>query len=187
MIRNLAVAVILASLAACQNTSEPVHVMQLQGDARFSASGNTCTLATGASNPTGFDYLGYNRCASVFNGAADGVDRVLDGMVWGDPTYANDHLLMKWNSEWDRGNAEGWSKPPYGAWLNNEWNGKRPDGSGYTEHFKTKWYGPCMENSPLPGGGYCLWGQFYVLMDQGTVPDGGHVWWTKAVPNGYGR
>jgi hypothetical protein len=32
-------------------------------------------------------------------GKADGVDRVLDGKVWGDPTYANDWLVMKWSKE----------------------------------------------------------------------------------------
>src|SRR5665811_1771876 len=75
----------------------------------------------------GFDELGYNEQARVFNGPADGVDGILDGMVWGDPTYANDHLVMKWNAEWDRGNAENWSQPPYAAWEDNEWNGKVPD------------------------------------------------------------
>jgi hypothetical protein len=40
----------------------------------------------------GFDEYGYNPTARNFVGAADGVDRNLDGTVWGDPTYANDHL-----------------------------------------------------------------------------------------------
>src|SRR3990167_355186 len=57
----------------------------------------------------GFDQYGYNDTARIFNGPADGVDRSLDGTVWGDPTYASDHLSMKWNAEWDRGNDEGWT------------------------------------------------------------------------------
>lgn len=53
----------------------------------------TATVAAG----TGFDQYGYNDTARVFNGLADGVDRNLDGTVWGDPTYAKDKLVMKWN------------------------------------------------------------------------------------------
>jgi hypothetical protein len=30
--------------------------------------------------------------------------------------YAHDKLVMKWNAEWDRGNAEAWSNGPYNAW-----------------------------------------------------------------------
>src|SRR5687768_1218354 len=75
----------------------------------------------------GFDALGYNRTAGVFNGAADGVDGTLDGTYYGNAAYAADHLKMKWNAEWDRGNAEGWSDPNgYRAWIDNQWNGKRP-------------------------------------------------------------
>ena len=189
MIRNTVVAVLLVSLAACMSATEP-QKMSPSAKANLSSSGGdggSCTLANGYVTTTGRDQYGYNRCASTFNAAADGVDKILDGMVWGDPTYANDHLIMKWNAEWDRGNAEGWSKPPYAAWLSNEWNGNRANGSGYTEHFKTKWYGACVDNSVLPSGGTCIWSQFEVLMDQGTVPGGGHVWWTKAIPNGYGH
>ncbi|HEY5489598.1 MAG TPA: hypothetical protein VIK25_00280, partial [Gemmatimonadaceae bacterium] len=83
----------------------------------------------------GFDEFGYNRCARIFVGKADGVDNVLDGKVWGDPTYANDHLTMKWNAAWDACNAVGVADPLRkaactGAWTNNEWNGKVPGGSG---------------------------------------------------------
>jgi len=34
---------------------------------------------------TGFDEFGYNYQARLFSGLADGVDRVLDGKVWGEP------------------------------------------------------------------------------------------------------
>lgn len=153
----------------------------------LSASGATCTLANGNVVPRGFDEFGYNRCARQFVGRADGVDKSLDGTVWGDPTFANDHLVMKWNAEWDRGNAEKWTKPPYDAWLDNEWNGVRADGSGYTEHFKTKWSADCAANVAPAAGTYCIWDQFLVLMDQGIAPGDGHEWWAKAIPGGFGN
>lgn len=33
-------------------------------------------------------------------------------MVWGDPTYANDHLVMKWSKAWDdaRFHGEPWGQ-----------------------------------------------------------------------------
>lgn len=137
----------------------------------------------------GFDEYGYNYVAGIFNGSADGVDHLLDGKVWGDPTYANDKLVMKWNSEWDRGNAEHWLNPPYAAWEDNEWNGAFPGGSGEVWHYKIVWVGPCGSyGTPLSNGGYCIWGQFAVLMDQGvdlsTSP--AHIWLAHATPAGYG-
>lgn len=136
----------------------------------------------------GFDQYGYNDVAGVFNGPADGVDRVMDSQVWGDPIYANDHLVMKWNQEWIRGKTENWSKPPYSAWESNEWNGAFPGGSGEVWHYKIVWVGPCTEGAILPEGGYCIWGQFEVIMDQGTYHDGGamHLWLAHASPTGYG-
>jgi hypothetical protein len=134
----------------------------------------------------GFDVFGYNYKARIFVGPADGVDRNLDGAVWGDPTYANDHLVMKWNAEWDRGNDEGWSNPPYDAWENNEWNGKAPGGSGEVWHYKIVWVGPCgAAGTPLDSGGYCIWGQFAVIHDHGTF-DGQHHWFAHGIPSGYG-
>ncbi len=100
--------------------------------------------------------------------------------------YANDKLIMKWNAEWDRGNDEGWSNPPYDAWENNNWNGIFPGGSGEIWHYKIKWIGPCgSDGTPLPDGGYCIWGQFEVIMSQGTVANE-HFWETHAIPTGYG-
>lgn len=135
----------------------------------------------------GFDEFGYNYKARVFSGKADGVDKSLDGAVWGDPTYANDHLVMKWNAEWDRGNAEGWTDPNgYDAWENNEWNGAVPNGSGEVWHYKIKWVGSELENSDLwVDGGYAIWGQFEVIMDQGMTKGEGHEWVTHAIPTGY--
>jgi len=133
----------------------------------------------------GFDEFGYNYKAKIFVGAADGVDRNLDGTVWGYPAYANDHLVMKWNAEWDRGKAEDWKNPPYEAWTNNEWNGAFPGGSGEVWKYKIKWIGDCKPNySPTDNGGYCIWGQFEVMMDHGTM-DSVHYWFTHAIPAGY--
>ena len=75
-----------------------------------------------ASAAGGFNQYGYNYSARIFSGPADGVDKVLDGKVWGDPTYANDHLVMKWNSAWDTCNANGYNDPTFcaGAWDTNE-------------------------------------------------------------------
>jgi len=135
---------------------------------------------------TGFDEFGYNYNARIFVGRADGVDRVLDGKLWGDPTYANDLVVMKWNAEWDRGNAEDWKNPPYAAWTDNEWNGAVPGGSGEVWHYKIIWVGSELENSPYwRDGGYPIWGQFEVIMDQGTF-DAEHIWSTHAIPCSYG-
>ena len=88
----------------------------------------------------GFDEFGYNYQARVFVGPADGVDRILDGEVWGDPTYANDHLVMKWSKGWDDARFHGgeWACD---AWENNEWNGMVPGGSGEVWHYKIVWVG----------------------------------------------
>lgn len=135
----------------------------------------------------GFDQFGYNYQARIFNGPADGVDRVLDGCVWGDPTYANDHLVMRWSKAWDDARFHGapWTAD---AWENNEWNGMA-GGSGAVWHYKIVWVGPELENSPnWREGGYPVWGQFEVLMDQGKDPSigPGHIWLAHANPAGYG-
>lgn len=144
------------------------------------------TLATSTVLAKGFNEFGYNYDARIFSGKADGVDKVLDDAVWGSPTYANDRLVMKWNSEWDRGNDEGWSDPEgYDAWENNEWNGAVPGGSGEVWHYKIKWVGTELENSPRwVEGGYAVWGQFEVIMDQGTA-GGEHIWFAHGIPSGY--
>ena len=146
--------------------------------------------ATGQMGDNGFDEWGYNRVARVFSGT---------GWTWcmgkvGDEAwceaylgpYANDKLVMKWNAEWDRGNAEGWANGPYDAWLNNQWNGMMPGGSGETWHYKYVWVGSCgADYTPLENGGYCIWGQFEVILSHGTM-EGQHFWDTHAMPAGYG-
>lgn len=135
----------------------------------------------------GFDEFGYNYQARVFIGLADGVDRNLDGTVWGDPTYANDHLVMKWSKAWDNARFHGSAWSP-DAWCTNEWSGMSPDGSQGVWHYKIIWVGTELDNSPYwRQGGYAIWGQFEVVMSHGTEPGQGHFWEALATPNGLGR
>ncbi len=144
------------------------------------------SLAVASFAAGGFDQYGYNYQARVFVGAADGVDKNLDGTVWGDPTYANDHLVMKWSKAWDDARFNGAPWTP-GAWEDNEWNGKVSGGSGYSEHYKIVWVGPELESSPYwRDGGYAVWGEFEVIFDQGTDPNAIHSWFAHATPDGYG-
>ena len=150
----------------------------------FAGAGYAVALAGG------FDQFGYNRTAMIFNGPATGwcLQRGSPENCLG--IYSKDKLVMKWNAEWDRGNAENWANPPYDAWLDNEWNGNTKGGSGAVWHYKIKWVGACgADYTSLPDGGYCIWGQFDVLMDQGRDPNigPGHIWFAKALPNGYGN
>ena len=149
-------------------------------------SGDASLAGAGA-----FDQYGYNTKARVFNGTGSSwcVAGGLPSNCLGG--YSPDKLVMKWTADWDRGNDENWSNPPYdGAWTDNEWNGNGvKDGSGAVWHYKIKWYGPCTDGETLPDGGYCVWGQFDTVMDQGVDPSFGplHTWVSKATPNGYGR
>ena len=135
----------------------------------------------------GFDEFGYNYQARVFVGKADGVDRNLDGTVWGDPTYANDLLVMKWSKGWDdaRFNGAPWTSD---AWENNEWNGMFPGGSGAVWHYKIQWIPEACspEYSILSDGGECIWGHYEIIMDQGQDPSIVQHWLAHAIPTGYG-
>lgn len=140
----------------------------------------------------GFDEFGYNNTARVFVGTclswaeAGGMSRADASTYCG--VYSSDKLVMKWNAAWDACNANGYDDPIYclGAWTSNEWNGAVPGGSGEVWHYKDIWVGSAGEDSLywLPGG-YSIWGNYEVVMDQGTS-DGVHFWGTRATPNGYG-
>ncbi len=133
----------------------------------------------------GFDQFGYNYQAMLFNGELDGADRNLDGKYWGDPTYANDRLVMKWSKAWDDARFRGqpWTCD---AWVDNEFNGKVTNGSGEIWHYKIVWVGPELKNSSCwREGGDPIWGEFEVLFSQGTVANK-HFWELNAHPNGYG-
>ncbi len=142
-------------------------------------------LTAGTAFAVGNGWIGYHK-NNIFVGT---------GQQWCDQKYpawpgcydylgasVNDKITMKWNEAWDECNAGGDCE---GAWTDNEWNGKLKGGSGYVWHYKIKWIGSCNEGETLPDGGYCIWGSYEVLMDQGAGPNG-HEWVAKATPNGYG-
>lgn len=145
-------------------------------------------------NANGFDQYGYNRSARIFNGTGSswcqgklGWNKAQCDNYMG--AYANDKLVMKWNEEWDRGNAENWSKGPYSAWTDNEWNG-RSGGSGEIWHYKIAWDQGCASNGTPSGTAakgvpYCIWGPFAMLMSQGSVVDRTHAWDVLLKPAGY--
>lgn len=140
---------------------------------------------SGIVTSAGFDQFGYNYGARLFVGPEDGADRNLDGTYWGNATYANDHLVMKWSKAWDNARFHG-SPWTCDAWLDNEYNGRVPGGSGETAHYKIVWVGVALQNSPCwREGGTAIWGQFEVIMAQGTS-GGAHFWETHATPAGYG-
>jgi hypothetical protein len=143
------------------------------------------SMGSAGSANSGVNAFGYNYTARIFVGAADGVDRILEGAVWGDPTYANDHLVMKWSKAWDdaRFHDAPWTPD---AWVDNEWNGMVQGGSGEVSHDKIIWVGPDLENSQYwRYGGYAIWDQFEVILEQG-VAGGEHYWNAHAQPAGYG-
>jgi hypothetical protein len=138
---------------------------------------------------TGFNANGYNYNARIFSGTADGVDKLLDGMVWGDPTYAKDHLVMKWNAAWDACNANGYDSDAFclGAWDTNEWNGNVPGGSGETDHAKIIWVGS-LANHGLDhwvDGGLRIWGNYEIIFEQGNYGTG-HEFYVKSARPGLG-
>ena len=92
---------------------------------------------------------------------------------------------MKWSKAWNdaRFNEQPWTCE---AWENNEWNGKGEGGSGEVWHYKIVWVGAELEDSPCwREGGYSVWGEFEVILDQGTS-EGVHEWLIHAIPSGYG-
>lgn len=136
------------------------------------------TVWAAKSIDTGSDEFGYNYANRTFNGVADGADRVWDGLYYKDPTYAKDHLTMKWTVEWENF-RKGLPGDP-NASLDMTWNGMLKGGSKSSEHAKTIWVGPLGENSPywVPGGyGYGADDpEIETIKDRGIV-DGVHTWW----------
>jgi hypothetical protein len=163
-----------------------VKALAAAGAAALTLTVTALPASAAPSHDGGFDQYGYNDTARIFNGAADGVDRNLDGTVWGDPTAANDRVVMKWSAAWDRGNEEGWTGTYPDAWTTNEYNGRVPGGSGDVWQYKIKWVGADLEASPYwVDGGYPIWGQFEVVMDHGSSAEG-HQFFAHATPNGLG-
>jgi hypothetical protein len=174
-------------LAACDVSTIAPTATMTPAASTASSGRNTCTLANGAIVATGFDANGYNRCAHIFNGTFAGYCAARGQAPDCAGTTGGTKLVMKWNEGWDLGNAEGWSKPPYYATLDNEIKGAYPDGTPFSEHFKTRWDAGCTTSggTASSNGGTCIWNQFEVLMDQGTE-DGSHIWWVKMTPAGFG-
>jgi hypothetical protein len=143
----------------------------------------SAAYAGGPAGKGGFDQYGYNDTARLFNGTGGSwcLEKGLPFSCLDLPgtVYANDKLIMKWNAAWDTCNAGGACA---GAWTDNEWNGQVPGGSGETWHYKIVWVGPCTD--PVDGG-YCIWGNYEVILSQGTTASG-HLWDTRAKPAGYG-
>ena len=142
------------------------------------------TMAVGpALAAGGFDIYGYNYQARIFVGPADGVDGKLDGTLYGDPTYANDHLVMKWSKAYeDARHGAAWTPD---AWADNEWNGQVPGGSGLSQHCKMIWVGPLNESSQYwVAGGYLLSDEWEVIFDHYTGQN--EEWAAHAIPTGYG-
>ncbi|MFB0568316.1 MAG: hypothetical protein ACETV0_01660 [Nitrososphaeria archaeon] len=141
-------------------------------------------------NDVGFDEFGYNWRARNFVGTGESWAMGKLGMTHEQAEaymtpYHHDKLVMKWNAEWDRGNAEGWSEPPYAAWCTNQWNGMA-GGSGETWHYVIIWVGAAgseYREQLWREGGYEIWGQFEVVLSHGTI-DGEHIWDAHATPTG---
>lgn len=138
----------------------------------------------------GFDQYGYNNNARIFNGT--GESWCMAGgqaQTWCDDylgSSVNDKIVMKWNAAWDACNEDNTPEACSGAWTSNEWNGMK-DGSESVWHYKIVYVGPCTEGAVVDGGGYCLWGQYSVIMDQGIYKGEGHLWYApRGIPNGYG-
>ncbi|MHB8827185.1 MAG: hypothetical protein ACYC5Z_05945 [Acidimicrobiales bacterium] len=148
-------------------------------------------LSAGASG--GFDQYGYNNGARIFNGTylgwCEAGAYVSDCATWLGSS-ANDQLIMKWNAAWDTCNASytNGGDPAtacVGAWLDNEINGIVPGGDGSVWHYKIVYSSTCANDGTPSNGGYCVWNNYEVIMDQGTF-DGTHTFYALATPNGYG-
>ena len=107
----------------------------------------------------------------------------------------DDHLVMKWSQAWHdavfgpdnirySGDESPWT---IDAWVNNQWNGMVPGGSGGSYHSRIVWVGiPCNNANPnWRPGGQCIWGQMEIIHKQGINPTG-HYWLAHGIPSGYG-
>ncbi len=180
LLKLLAVFAIMMSIACGADSFAPTASTPPTSPAVSADNTSAAVQASG-----GRDLFGYNYQARIFVGLEDGADRNLDGTYWGDKSYAKDHLVMKWSKGWDDARFHG---TPWGpeAWLDNEYNGHVPGGSGETAHYKIIWVGTLLQASQYwRPGGYAIWGQFEVVMSQGTA-QGQHWWEARARPNGYG-
>ncbi len=144
-----------------------------------------------ASPGGGFDQYGYNYTARLFNGTymqwceAYGItDPSICSADLGGASV-NDQLIMKWNAAWDACNLSQTPANCTGAWIDNEVNGMVPGGDGVVWHYKIVYSQSCTDTGTPSSGGYCVWGDYEVIMDQG-ISGGTHTMNALATPNGYG-
>jgi len=145
---------------------------------------------------------GYNWKALVFVGT--GLQYCQQRLGINDPVACesaigedpDDHLVMKWSQAWQNavfgpdeirynGDELPWTTD---AWVNNQWNGMFPDGSGESYHSRIVWVGtPCDNTNPnWRDGGECIWGQMEIIHKQGKNSSG-HWWGPHGIPSGYGN
>ncbi len=166
------------------------------------ASAQTCAtiqddiILDGAGNviTTGYDQWGYNYQAMMFNGTYCDAYR---NAAWCQ-AYANDNLVMKWNSAWlsnkdcdsDNKLDRHYGYPSYigsGAWLTNHTKGEYEDTDGKTAkwNYFVKIVAAPADATLISGNwvgadgvviGPAIWGEFVVLLevynDSGTGDHG---------------
>lgn len=166
-----------------------IAVMTVAAGASVMANNNAGVQLASAGGA--FDQWGYNNTGRIFNGTGASWCQAGGQSANCLGKYSPDKLVMKWNEAWDNCNAHGYDTASIcaGAWTDNEWNGKGAGGSGQNWHYKIIWVGSQKESSPYwKAGGYSVWGNYEVIMDQGSDPSvgPGHMWFAHATPNGYG-
>jgi hypothetical protein len=151
----------------------------------------TLTDSNGNVLVLGYDQFGYNYQAHLFNGTYDSVDRVLDGMYWGNTgDYVDDKLTMKWSEDWlsnqdctgdgklDRGTdgtSLGWETNHIIGDYDSDGNGTQD--AHFTYFAKIVWVGP----------GGSLWGQYDTIEEIYNDPVGGaHGLQVKVDAPGFG-
>lgn len=165
MIIAFALVLMSTSAAFADNPAAPDSQTEGNGNPKPKCTKiNSGLLTDSAGNPLkmGYDEFGYNYQAHKFNGTYDGVDRVLDGLFFGESVDYIDHRLsMKWTDNWlsnvdcnldghlDRGLAKrvpGVSDGISKGWLTNHAKGNYLDTNGvsqrYTYYVKIVWVGP---------------------------------------------
>jgi hypothetical protein len=136
-----------------------------QGFLPGSASGARSLGQGSAGGEAGFDEFGYNYNARIFVGAADGVDKMLDGTVWA----IRSTPTTTWSWRGPRpGQALHRRGLDAGCLEDNEWNGMGPDRSrrsGTTRSSGWAWN----EERPYWREGLRHLGPVQVIFSHGTA------------------
>jgi hypothetical protein len=67
------------------------------------------------------------------------------------------------------------------TWINNNWNGAGPDGSGEIWHYKIDANANCTASD-----GTCVWDNYEIVQSQGVI-DGEHIQDVQVPAGGYGN